>query len=107
MNYNHPPVKKLRHRPEEKSVMETIVYHLSPEQIGRIGGEMARQMVNAAQSYLEGIAVQEVKQAFSREIHEGIHEEPLLENSFANTNLATSPSAQSPANQYRDDNGPH
>lgn len=97
MRYNHPPAKKLRHRKAEKSVIETIVYHLSPEQIGRIGGEMAQKMVNAAQNYLEELAVEEVKKAFYSEIKHGIDRRTGL------ADQSSEPSQSAAANQSNDE----
>lgn len=105
MHFNHPKVKKLRLRPEERTAVETIVYHLSPEQIGRIGGEMAQRMVKAAQSYLEDIAVHEVNRAFYKEIHLDGNDNADLP--APSTQVISHSSAEAHANQYPGDTGPH
>lgn len=112
MQFNHSPVKKLHHRPEQQTVMETIVYHLSPEQIGRIGGEMAQRMVHAAQGYLEDLAVEEVKKAFYKEIRQGmdgnsITSKPNSKTASSEKGSISSPNAEAPSIQYPAETGPH
>jgi hypothetical protein len=70
MHFHHPPAKKYRLIPQEQSPIETLVLHLSPYGIGRMGGEMAKRMVDAAQNYLEEVTTHELKKAFRQRIQE-------------------------------------
>lgn len=112
MHFHHPPAKKYRLLPQEQSPMETVVLHLSPYGIGRMGGEMAKRMVDAAQGYLEEVTTRELHKAFRKEIYQNLDMEKISHSSWS---IPKSPVANvfSPsggevlANQYPSGNDTH
>lgn len=110
MKLKHPSVDKLWPVPFNGS---TVLLQLSPESIGRIGGEMAGRMLASARSYLEEITILEVKKAFYKEILKDLPEGVI---SLANINAKQSGKTPPPpqtngvgahANQYPGDTGLH
>ena len=107
MRYTHPPVQKMRYRQESSNPIETMIFKLSPESIGRIGGEMTSRMIKAAQNYLEEVTVKEVKKAFYHEFQDTmVNAQTTKPNS---KDLITPEMARDEfhANQYLDDSGKH
>jgi hypothetical protein len=107
MRYTHPPVHKLWHRQESSNPIETMIFRLSPESIGRIGGEMTNRMIKAAQSYLEEVTVKEVKKAFYHEFQDTLSDGQSIKASPKHQITPEMNHGESHANQYHDDNSIH
>lgn len=112
MIFHRPPNKLYRLLSPDKSAIETMVLHLSPYSVGRIGGEMARRMVDAAETYLTEITASEIKRSFRGEIKQSLVSKNTKSTSaFSKSGAvpsAISPSVgEVPASQYPSDSEPH
>jgi hypothetical protein len=71
LSYQHSPIKKL-HDPDGRLAAYLARqyadnhHRLSPGELGRLGGEMARRMVEAALVYLEEQAVERTRASFDK-----------------------------------------
>lgn len=110
MKLKHPSMSKLH--PVPLSATDGLL-RLSPESIGRIGGEMVQRMVGAAQQYLQELTVSEVKKVFYKEILKDLPESIILRAktlSRETDGLTPSPpptGGEVHANQYHAGIGPH
>ena len=110
MKLKHASVDQLHPIPSPGS---SVVLRLSPESIGRIGGEMAKRMLWAAQSYLEEITIAGVKKAFYQEMLKDYPAGAWVTANKLRRHKANIPSPQQPnaaevhASQYPGESGLH